>query len=244
MRRVPIVVVFAAALLAAVPAAPAGAIVGGAVDGNTHPYVGAMLAASGRPFCSGVLVATQSPDNHVRGKVFLTSAHCMGWAGNGHQVRITFGAKVSGSPTFIGTFHVMPGYVAKTFAHDVAVVVFSRPPAISPVNIDDGDTIPARGARVTTVGYGIPSLGVRKRATEIVTGSGPPWLDLTYGSGNSCIADSGEPDLIIPDRDDAAVPVVIALTDQGSCGVDQDYLVNSRAVNGFVNDPDFIPDAK
>jgi hypothetical protein len=55
--------VLSAAVL--VPAAPAVAIVAGAVDGNAHPYVGALLASSGRPFCSGVMVANQNPDDHA-----------------------------------------------------------------------------------------------------------------------------------------------------------------------------------
>ena len=243
MRRLFAVFFSATLLLAAVSIAPADAIVAGAFDGNAHPYVGAIMGASGRPFCSGALVATQNPDNHVRTNVFLTSAHCLGWAGDGHKVNIRFGATVSGARTLTGTFHVMPGYSPKTFWHDVAIVVFNIQPALRPVNIDDGDTIPGRGARVVTVGFGTPSLGVRKWATEIVTGHATPWLDLTYGSGNSCIADSGGPDLVTPDADDGAAPVVVALTDQGSCGVDWDYLVNSAAVLGFVNDPDFVPDA-
>jgi hypothetical protein len=94
----------------------------------------------------------------------------------------------------------MPGYVPAMFVNDIAIVVFNSPPAISAVGLDDGDTVPGPSTRVTTIGYGTPSIGVRKWATEIVTGSSSRWLDLKYGSGNSCIADSGGPDLFIPDR--------------------------------------------
>lgn len=243
MCRLSAAVLSAAVLVAAVPAAPAVAIVAGAVDGNAHPYVGALLASSARPFCSGVTVANQNPDDHALGKVFLTSAHCLGKAGDGRQVRVTFGATVSSGTTSTGTYHVMPGYVPATFVNDIAIVVFNSPPAISAVGLDDGDTVPGPGARVTTVGYDTPSIGIRKWATEIVTGSSSRWLDLRYGSGNSCIADPGGPDLFIPDPDDSAASAVFALTDQGSCGIDQDYLVNSPAVRGFVNDPDYVSDA-
>lgn len=233
----------AAAFMAAVSTAPAGAIVAGTIDGTTHPYVGALLGSTGRPFCSGVLVATANPDNRTSGKVLLTSAHCRGKAGDGQEVRVGFGATAASGAIFTGTYHVMPGYVPATFTNDVAIVVFNTPPAISPVGLDDGDTVPGRGATVTTVGYGTPSIGVRKWATEIVTGASSSWLNLRYGSGNSCIADSGGPDLFTADPDDSGLPVVVALTDQGSCGIDQDYLVNNPAVRGFINDPDYVSDA-
>jgi secreted trypsin-like serine protease len=242
MRRAFAAVCLAAALVATASTAPAGAIVAGAIDGRAHPYVGALLAPTGRPLCSGVLVATENPDNRRAGKVFLTSAHCLGKAADGKHVRVTFGVTVASGRTFSGTFHVMAGYVPRTLANDVAVVVFSSPPSIPAVGLDDGDSFLGPGATVTTVGYGTPSLGVRKSATEIVTGSSSSWLNLRSGSGNSCNADSGGPDLIIADPDDSAVPQVVALTDQGSCGVDQDYRVNTSTVRNFVNDPDYVTD--
>ena len=121
--------------------------------------------------CSGVLVATENPDNRRAGKAFLTSAHCLGKAADSRQVRVTFGATVTSGRTFSGTFHVMAGYVPRTLANDVAIVVFSSSPAIPAVGLDDGDSFPGPGATVTTAGYGTPSLGVRKSATEIVIGS-------------------------------------------------------------------------
>jgi secreted trypsin-like serine protease len=243
MRRAFAAVCLATALLASMSTAPARAIVAGAIDGSAHPYVGALLAPTGRTLCSGVLVATENPDDRSADKVFLTSAHCLGEAAEGKQVRVTFGATAASGRTFSGTFHVMAGYVPTTFANDVAIVVFSSPPAIPAVGLDDGDSFLGRGATVTTVGYGTPSIGIRKSATEIVTSSSSSWLNLRYGSGNSCNADSGGPDLIMADQDDSAVPRVVALTDQGSCSVDQDYRVNTSAVRSFVNDPDYVTDS-
>ena len=231
MRRL-FIAVFLAAVCAAAVTAPAGAIVGGNVDGRAHPYVGALIARTGRPFCSGVLVANRRP-----GTVFLTSAHCLGHGGEGKHVRVTFGATVSSGPTYVGTYHVMPGYVPATLANDIAVVVFNTRPRIAAVNLDDGDTWLGQGAKVTTVGYGTPHIGVRTSATEVVTGSGSSWLYLKAGSGNSCDADSGGPDLVRPDADDSAAPEVVALTDQGSCSRDQDYRVTSAAVRNFLNNP-------
>jgi len=219
---------FAAGFLAAVNVVPADAIVGGTLDRGAHPYVGALLGRSGWPKCSGVLVSSRT-----RGRVFLTSAHCLGWAGNRSWVRVTFGATVRSGPTFGGTFYVMPGYVPATHANDVAVVVFNSAPRIWPVRLGDRGTWLGRGATVATVGYGSPSMGVRRWATEVVTGSGSSWLYLRRGSGNSCNVDSGGPDLI----NEHYSNVVVALTDLGTCSWDQDYRVTGPAVLYFVNHP-------
>jgi len=81
------------------------------------------------------------------------------------------------------------------------------------------------------------STGVRRWATEVVTGSRSSWLYRKTGSGNSCNIDSGGPDLVQPDADDATAPEVLALTGQGSCSWDQDYRVTSATVRLFVNNP-------
>jgi hypothetical protein len=80
MRRLLATVFSVAILLAAVPTAPAGAIQGGNVDWSTHPYVSALTGSTGRPYCSGNLVANRMP-----GKVFLTSAHCLGQGVTGNR---------------------------------------------------------------------------------------------------------------------------------------------------------------
>jgi secreted trypsin-like serine protease len=226
VRRLPVTALLAAALLAVTSVVPACAIVGGTLDRGAHPYVGALLGRSGRTGCSGVLVSSRA-----RGRVFLTAAHCLGWAGNRRAAAVTFGARVGGGRTFAGTSYVMPGYVPATHAHDVAVVVFHSAPRIRPVRLGDRATWLGPGATVTTVGYGIPNLGVRRSATEVVTGSGSSWLYLRRGSGNSCNGDSGGPDLISEHH----ANVVVALTDLGTCSSDQDYRVTGPAVYSFVN---------
>ena len=235
MRRLLATILCLAALLTAVSTmstGPASAIVRGTVDWSAHPSVGALIKPNGRPYCSGVLVANRKP-----GKVFLTSAHCLGPRGNGTRVRVTFGATTASGPIYTGIYHVMPGYVQASFANDIAVVVFTSLPRLRAVYIDDGDTWLGPGAIVTTVGYGIPSTGIRKWATEIVRRSSSRWLFLTAGSGNSCNIDSGGPDLVQPDADDTTGPEVVALTDQGTCSWDQDFRVTGAAVRHFVDNP-------
>ena len=202
---------------------PADGVVGGLRDGEQHAYVGVLLGPLGMPICSGVLVA--SP----RGAVLLTTAHCLGPAGEGRPVTVRFGPTVMSGSSATGTFHVMAGYDPTTGLNDVAIVAFASPPPIRPAQL--GGAVPPAGTAVTTVGYGAPTVGVRTYATEIVVRSDPTWLYLKPGSGNSCDVDSGGPDLIGPGPD----PTVVALTDQGTCASDQDYLVTGQAVRDFVN---------
>jgi hypothetical protein len=204
---------------------PADGVVGGRVDGNNHDYVGALLGPLEVPFCSGVLVASS------RGAVLLTTAHCLDPADEGRQVTVGFGPTAGNGPSATGTFHVMAGYDPATGRNDVAVVTFAIPPPIRPAQL--GTAVPPAGTAVTTVGYGEPSRGVRTYATEIVVSSDPTWLYLKPGSGNSCAFDSGGPDLL----GTVVNPTVVALTDQGTCDSDQDYLVTGQAVHDFVNSP-------
>jgi hypothetical protein len=204
---------------------PADAVVGGTADGDNHGYVGALLGPLGVPFCSGVLVASS------RGAVLLTTAHCLGPAGEGEQVTVAFGPTAGSGLEATGTFHVMAGYDPASGRNDVALVAFALPPPIRPVQL--GTAVPPAGTAVTTVGYGEPSRGVRTYATEIVVASDPTWLYLEPGSGNSCDFDSGGPDLVGA----VARPTVVALTDRGTCDSDQDYLVTGQAVHDFVNWP-------
>src|SRR2546421_3127014 len=111
---------------------PAGAVVGGIPDGAGHEYVGVLLGPLGVPICSGVLVA--SP----RGAVLLTTAHCLGPAGEGRPVTVRFGATAVGGPGATGTFHVMAGYDPPTRPNDVALVVVAPPPPIRPAQFGPG----------------------------------------------------------------------------------------------------------
>src|SRR3954471_19690543 len=101
MRRL---VILAAAAATLILAGPAGAITNGTADGNRHPNVGGLVAATQYSdgtwiYCSGTLI---SPT------VFLTAAHCdEGTA----KVRVTFSsAYKAGDTVYSGTFHGDPAY--------------------------------------------------------------------------------------------------------------------------------------
>jgi hypothetical protein len=72
---------------------------------------------------------------------------------------------------------------------------------------------------------------LRDQAAEIVTGADPVWLYLVRGSGNSCEFDSGGPDLVPSPRG----PVVVALTDEGSCKNAQDYRVDTVRAHRLID---------
>jgi hypothetical protein len=222
------------ALLAGVlGAAPSSAITGGNLDGTTHPYVGALFyPGTGLPICSGVLVPSAR-----RGVVFLTVAHCLAGITNKRSVMVSFKPVAGPAGRLAGTYVPDPAYNPKAAdPHDLAVVVFAHKPAIRPAALAPLGAAATRLPRpFTTVGYGIAPGGVRKKAIEIGTRVGGAWLYLRPGTGNSCYADSGGPDLLgTPSR-----PLVAALTDEGPCfgrgSFDKDFRVDTVEAHWFVN---------
>src|SRR5215211_3217537 len=110
-----------AALAVLVVAGSALAITYGALDGNRHPNVGALLAPKAYSdgtwaACSGTLIAP---------KVFLTAAHCdLGVS----RIAVTFDSSyVAGGTTYWGTWKADPGYnQAQSDPHDLAVVLLDK----------------------------------------------------------------------------------------------------------------------
>src|SRR4029079_5937392 len=92
-------IALAATAATLVVAAPAAAITNGTADGQGHPNVGGLVAATQYSdgtwiYCSGTLI---SPT------VFLTAAHC---AEASDRVRVTFdSAYTDGDKVYTGTFH-------------------------------------------------------------------------------------------------------------------------------------------
>jgi Trypsin len=169
MRKLLPAIVVVAALL---PAAPAEAITFGQLDGNRHPYVGALIAdwnpeVPGQDLlCSGTLI---SPT------VFLTASHCTAFLPDvgvdPDEVFVTFdpepvtpnGAVLPTTTLLPGTYHTNPefgfsGSGGFSDPHDMAVVVLDAPhtgatPARLPT-LNFLDTIGLEEQRFTAVGYG------------------------------------------------------------------------------------------
>ena len=116
---------------------PAQAITYGELDGNRHPNVGGLVAATPYSdgtwlYCSGTLI---SPT------VFLTAAHCD--EGTAH-VTVTFDtAYQDGDKTYTGTWYADPRYNwQQDDPHDIAVVVFDKPiKGIVPARLPAADSL-------------------------------------------------------------------------------------------------------
>ncbi|HEY3058609.1 MAG TPA: hypothetical protein VGL99_06500 [Chloroflexota bacterium] len=114
-------------VLALMPAAPAGAIVGGQLDGTGHPYVGFLDASPiGRPDGpTGVLISST---------VLLTAGHVTpSFAANGlTHPPVTFEPIAStASMWYTGTVHTNPNYDPFGIDNpgDIGVVVLDAPVA-------------------------------------------------------------------------------------------------------------------
>jgi hypothetical protein len=198
-------------------AAPAGAIIGGHLDGNGHPYV----AAIGQPDGAGIHFTGTA----ISPTVVLTPAHAvvrlerLGFT----TARLTFDPVASSSSTwYSGTIHSDPAYdPANTVnPNDLAVIVLDTPAAgITPASLPpEGllDQLARQGPRasVQLVGYGISrytggangggpaaldfgSTGTREPADGNLSSITSAWLRLHLdGGAAACIGDSGAPSLI------------------------------------------------
>ncbi len=239
--RARVLLLVVASVAASVTVAPlsASAITGGAVDGTSHPSVGALVyPGTAIPVCSGTLVPSRA-----YGAVFLTAAHCLtGLSGRsryGVRVRVSFDPTVTAASTFFaGTYYGDPAYDANaTDPNDLAVVVFRKPPRLSAMPLAPLGSVGSAepGTLFTTVGYGLPTLGVRQHATEQKYAADAVWLYLhPYQGGPACDVDSGGPDLLTI----GSVAYVAATTNGGDAAClsyDQSYRVDTTAAAAFVN---------
>jgi secreted trypsin-like serine protease len=205
MRRLILAAAAAASLIAA---APAAAITNGSPDGNGHPNVGGLVAATQYSdgtwtYCSGTLIAP---------KVFLTAAHC---AEDSPSVRVTFDpAYVAGDPVYTGTFHANPLYDQKqSDPHDIAVVVLDKAvKGITPARLPAAGSLSSlpKDQQFTSVGYGAYEVtkgphqylydDVRGVATGTLNSVTPAWLRISMnpatGNGGTCYGDSGGPNFL------------------------------------------------
>ena len=123
--RKPVPSMIAALAVALVTVSTAAAITGGGVDGDAHPYVGA-LVVDGSVQCSGVLVAPT---------VFATAGHC---GADGSRVSVSFDSELDAGWSLVdGTLHVDSAKGA-----DLAVVMLDAPSSVAPATL----ATPARPA--------------------------------------------------------------------------------------------------
>jgi len=220
----PLPSMIAALAVALVTVSTAAAITGGGVDGDAHPYVGA-LVVNGSVECSGVLVAPT---------VFATAGHC---GVDGSRVSVSFDSKLdAGSSLLDGTLEV-----DSTKGSDLAVVVLDAAAGVVPAShpaAGSADSL-GKGALVTSVGYGYSSRaadgsfvydGFRRAASSPVTKVSKSMLSLSTSTAGPCMGDSGGPQL--------SGSTVLSLTSTGSkdcAGKAEGYRLDTQSARAFLS---------
>ena len=220
----PVSSIVAALAVALVTVSTAAAVTGGGVDGDAHPYVGA-LVVNGSVECSGVLVAPT---------VFVTAGHC---GADGTRVSVSFDSNLSvGWSLLGGTLEVDPSKGA-----DLAVVVLDAPARVAPATlpvVDSAGSL-AKGALVTSVGYGYSGWaedgsfvydGLRHAASSPVTKVSKSMLSLSTTIAGPCLGDSGGPQL--------SGSTVLSVTSSGSkdcTGKAEGYRLDTPPARAFLS---------
>jgi hypothetical protein len=247
--------------------APAGAIVGGADDGNRHPNVGALVASfpdGDFPACSGTLI---SPT------VFLTAGHCIAFTqsfgATGYAVtfdsNVTFDAsgRVINAIPGIATLDPSFGHDQGDF-HDLAVVTLedpvtsASPATLPPLGLLDG--LAAQGGlrdqSFTVVGYGAPGIVfgggrpqalfdfVRRSATSSFMSLDATRLFLLInsnatGGGGACFGDSGGPAFLKVGGADVLVSLTSLKADQVCRALAVNYRLDIPSARAFLGE--FVP---
>lgn len=212
-------------------ASTASAIVGGSVDGNAHPYVGA-LVVDDAIVCSGVLVAPT---------VFATAAHCLDGLADGARVAVSLDSSLDRTSwtLLVGSAHADPQYRGKT-AHDLAVVVLDGPASVQPAKLPARNQVEklSRGAAVTSVGFGYSAVlskrdftydGLRHFAESPVKDVSTNVLTISTKHAGPCLGDSGGPQLL--------GDTVLAVTSSGSkdcSGSSESYRLDGHDASAFL----------
>jgi hypothetical protein len=262
MRGLRLIIVLGALSCTLFTVAPAGAIVGGAEDGDGHPNVGALVATfpdGDFPACSGTLI---SPT------VFLTAGHCIAFTqsfgATGYAVtfdsNVTFDASGRVINAIPGTATLDPlfGHDQGDY-HDLAVVTFEAPVAsASPATLPTAgllDGLAAQGGLrdqgFTVVGYGAPGIvfgggrpqaifdPVRRVATSSFMSLNATRLFLLIntnatGGGGACFGDSGGPAFLNVGGTDVLVSLTSLKADQVCRALAVNYRLDIPSARAFL----------
>ena len=251
----------AAAACIAAPHGPALAITDGALDGETHRYVGLLVFdADGDPAwrCSGTLLTPT---------IMVTAGHCTSGASGG---RVWFEADArnlddypdGAPPTTSVEFKRIATHPLFTdaafFLHDVGMVELSTPVALpeygSLPGLNELDSLKKKNVTFTSVGYGLQksfpdaaawkdvALRVRMVATPKLiqinvpgsVGSFSMLLSNNAHTGGTCFGDSGGPNFL---GSSTVIAGVTSYGKNGTCaGTGGVFRLDRADVLKFIND--------
>jgi hypothetical protein len=167
------------------------------------PAVVALVDPNGEVLCTASVIGPHTG---------ITAAHC--FAGPPRRtVRVFFGSTVEPAGTFAVVADTMlhPGFVAATFANDVAMFTFREATQVPPLTLD-ARTIDASlvGTTFAAVGFGSTTgatsdFGVKRTGTARISAVTADELSAAPDPAQPCRGDSGGPMLIAPDRIAAVV---------------------------------------
>lgn len=228
-----------AILLLVVTVSLSFAITYGAVDGDKHPNVGALVIDFGDEYdwvCSGTLVAPQ---------VFLTAGHCVAWFEGAEitndDVYVSFNTVFDASdPGIPGDAFLHPGY-GQSFSklNDLAVVVLESSPGLEPAQLAPIGFLNEIGHRslrdqlFTSVGYGAiePAIGggppeftydgVRRYSVSSFNSINRNWIHLSQNpatdDSGTCFGDSGGPTFFGAAEEETNMVVAVTSTGDAMC---------------------------
>jgi hypothetical protein len=246
-RAIAIVAAMAATLLLPVQA---GAIIGGAPDGNGHPEVGALLAPV--PYSDGTWAACSG--TLISPTVFLTAAHCEFTDVTRYAVTFASSYIPGTSTTYWGTWHPHPDYgPAQNDPHDIAVVILDSSvqgitPALLPAagSLDNLEhwaefTAVGYGAQLVTTGQVFHYADIRYVATGRLFTQNKSWLRLSMvaalGDGGTCFGDSGGPNFLGAGATETNIIAATTITGDFACvATNVDYRLDTESARAFLDD--------
>jgi V8-like Glu-specific endopeptidase len=238
---------------------PALAITNGQLDGDLHPYVGALAVVypdgSQDWVCSGTLIAP---------KVFLTAAHCVDWlAPYGiDSVYVSFDPVFDPAkkPLFTGRFVIAPLYKnGLSHDYDMALVLLDkRVSGIAPASLPEKGFFDQVGMQIlrnqlfTAVGYGSSGRtngsgqpyfsydGIRRNTVTSFNSLDNNWLHLSMNpatdDGGTCYGDSGGPNFFGAGKNETKIIAGLTITGDMVCRATNVIIrLDTAAAHNFID---------
>lgn len=172
----------------------------------------AVVQRGGDLRCTGTLIAPRA---------VLTAAHCGVTGDNAGDFQVFVGEVVGGVGTGVDVVDVRvhPGFVAATFASDLAVLWLRADVPVVPVALPEGALALEVGAVVRVVGYGVSAAGAadqgtRRQGSASISEVTEAEVTLAPAPSQPCSYDSGGPAFVIV----AGVERLAGVTSRGDAG--------------------------